>query len=324
MMPTWGEILSELKETAKTEKQHCFDVVRRKYLVKLYEKTKRNVILYATKWAQGGVSPSAVSITDEDIQGLMEVIHGLKGPNLDLILHSPGGSAEATEAFVSYLRSKFDNIRVIVPYAAMSAATMLACAGNKIVMGKHSFLGPIDPQMILHTPLGVKSIPAESIKEQFELAKEECHDPKKLGTWLPILGQYGPALLVECDHAISLSKELVTEWLESYMFGGRNDAATLSKKVAKNLTAHKDFKSHGRHINREKAKSFGLVIEDLEDDQELQDLVLSTFHATTHTFNGTPAVKIIENHEGKSFVKHERMVVIPPSGTSPKPMKPSK
>jgi ClpP class serine protease len=28
---------------------------------------------------------------------------------------------------------------------AMSAATMIACAADVIVMGKHSFLGPIDP-----------------------------------------------------------------------------------------------------------------------------------------------------------------------------------
>lgn len=44
----------------------------------------------------------------------MEVIHRLSGSELDLIIHSPGGSAESTEALVSYLRSKFNNIRVIV------------------------------------------------------------------------------------------------------------------------------------------------------------------------------------------------------------------
>ena len=65
---------------------------------------------------------------------------------LDLLMHSPGGSPDAAEAVVNYLRSKFTDIRVIIPQAAMSAATMLACAANRIVMGKHSSLGPIDPQ----------------------------------------------------------------------------------------------------------------------------------------------------------------------------------
>ena len=81
----------------------------------------------------------------------MEVICGLSSSKLDLIVHSPGGSAEVTEALVSYIRTKFADVRVIVPQAAMSAATMLACSANTIMMGKHSFLGPIDPQFILAT-----------------------------------------------------------------------------------------------------------------------------------------------------------------------------
>lgn len=94
------------------------------------------------------------SITNEDLSGLMEVVHGLTGPNLDLILHSPGGSPAAAEALVKYIRSKFDHVRVIVPQMAMSAATMISCSANSIVMGKHSFLGPIDPQFLLPTGVG--------------------------------------------------------------------------------------------------------------------------------------------------------------------------
>ena len=68
---------------------------------------------------------------------------------LDLILHSPGGSPSAAEGIVSYLRSRFDDIRVIVPLKAMSAATMVACAANQIVLGKHSFPRPTVPQMLV-------------------------------------------------------------------------------------------------------------------------------------------------------------------------------
>lgn len=325
-MPTWGEILTELKHTDEQGVKPPFDAVRRKYLVSTYNNTGRNTILYATKWTQGGnTDPELISITDEDVQGLMEVIHGLKGPSLDLIVHSPGGSAEATEAIVSYLRTKFSDIRVIIPQSAMSAATMLACASNKIVMGKHSFIGPIDPQLMLHTQVGVQAVPAQAILDQFELAKSECEDPKKLGSWLPILSQYGPALLIQCANALKLSEQLVSEWLESYMFAGRENAKDVSKGIAAKLADHKEFKSHGRHINRDKAKEMGLIVEDLEDDQEFQDLILSVFHATTHTFNGTNAVKIIENHNGKAFVKQQQPILIqqspPPSKVHVEPLK---
>src|SRR5437868_4027241 len=136
-MPTWGELLNEL-QASKGQKQP-FDAIRRKYLIQLSQHTGRAAILYSTKFASPGVtvSPDMLSINDEDLQGLMEVTHGLSNPNLDLILHSPGGTIEAAEALVLYLRSKFDNIRAIVPNLAMSAATMISCASNRVMMGKH-------------------------------------------------------------------------------------------------------------------------------------------------------------------------------------------
>jgi hypothetical protein len=309
-LPTWGEILNEIiEEHQKTEKPP-FDSVRRKYLKRLQEYTKRNVILYATKWTQaGGIHPELISITDEDVQGFMEAVHGLNG-KLNLILHSPGGSLEATEALVTYLRSKFDHIKVIIPNAAMSAATLLSCAADEVVMGKHSFISPIDPQLILETPLGPQAVPAQAILEQFSMAKEECADPKKFGTWLPILGQYGPALLVQCKHALALAQELASEWLAQYMLLGEPNSKEKAEQVAARLTNLSLWKSHSRHISREEAKDLGLKITNLEDDQTLQDLVLSVFHSTTHTFSGTPAVKIIENHEGKAFIKHFQPITV--------------
>jgi hypothetical protein len=46
-----------------------------------------------------------------------------------------------------------------------------------------------------------------------------------------------------------------------------------------------------------------LVIRDLEGDQVEQDLFLSVHHAASHTFDMSPAVKIIENHLGKAYMR---------------------
>lgn len=303
-MPTWGEILLELQVAGQSSQAPPFDAVRRKYLVSLHAHTKRNTILYATKWTQPGVSsPELVSITEEDVQGLMEVVHGLQGAELDLVIHSPGGSPEAAEAFVSYLRSKFTHVRVVVPHLAMSAATMIACSANSIVMGKHSFLGPIDPQIILRTALGQRAVPAQAILAQFDRAVSECVDQTKLAAWLPILGQYGPDLLIQCQEVSEMSEKMVREWLERYMFAGRPDREIKANEIANWLATHSNFRSHSKHITRAEAESRGLIIEYLEADQTLQDLVLSVYHSTTHAFSVTPAVKIIENHLGKAFIK---------------------
>lgn len=241
----------------------------------------------------------------------MEVVHGLDGAvGLDLIVHSPGGSPDAAEALVHYLRSKFSDIRIVVPQAAMSAATMLACAGDRIVMGKHSSLGPIDPQFLLATPSGTMAHPAQAILDQFDLAKDECKDPQLLGAWMPILPQYGPSLLLQCMNALDLAENLVAEWLRTWMLApqGRDKAARKARAIARTLSNHAKFKSHGRPIHRDAARGMGLVVDNLEDDQVLQDLVLTVYHATMHTFGATTAAKIIENQLGRAFVK---MQVVP-------------
>jgi hypothetical protein len=309
-VPTWGEILNELQDPANRLQNGLPDLdgVRRKYLARLATLTGRSTIVYYTDWL--GKGGPATAITLEDMQGMMEVCRGLPGPSLDLLLHSPGGSPEATASIVRYLRRKFDDIRVFVPLAAMSAATMWALASNRIVMGKHSQLGPIDPQIVFATG----STPARAIIRQFERAKEECRDPALLGAWAPILQQYGPALIEQCEAAEALARRLVREWLELYMFSGEDNAGEKAEKVAGYFANYEIHQSHSLGIDRYQAKEIGVKVEDLEADSELQDAVLSVHHAIVHTFQG-PATKLVENQEGHAYVKLAQQVAIQfPSG----------
>lgn len=183
----------------------------------------------------------------------------------------------------------------------MSAGTMLACSADEIIMGKHSFIGPIDPQFILQTSVGIQAVPAHAILEQFEKAQKEIADnPKLLNSWLPMLSQYGPALLILCKNQIDFGRQLVENWLNSFMFKGKdgNDA----KRIAEYLSNHGNFKTHSKHLNINLAKSLGLVVSDIESSQGFQEHVLSAFHATMLTLN-TAAVKIICNQNGNTFVK---------------------
>ena len=317
-MPSWGGILKEISGLISRDPR-ALDLVRRKYIASQYAHSRRAIILYATKWTEPteNVPPHLVSIADADIQGLMEVIHGVKETKLDLILHSPGGSLAAADACVQYLRSKFEHIRVFVPHAAMSAATMIACAADEIVMGKHSFLEPIDPQLIMHTSLGVRSIPAQAILDQFDKARLECQDPSRLAVWLPMLQQYGPDLLVQCENLCALSRDLVQSWLATYMFKSVVDGADRAAAIAAWLANHAEFKMHGKYINRERLREHGLNIVNLERDKDEQEYVLSMFHATTHTFTNSGAVKIIENHLGNAYINQVQQVVIQPTPTAP-------
>lgn len=307
-MPSWGHILNEINQTLQRGDRNAYDTVRRKYILELHKKTNRNLIVYASKWTSGDATPNLVSINDEDVHAFMEAVHGLKGNDLDLVLHTGGGSAEATDAIVSYLRQKFTNIRVIIPQAAMSAGTMLACAADEIIMGKHSSIGPIDPQFILNTPTGIQAVPAHAILEQFEKAQKEISEnPKLLNSWMPMLGQYGPALIIRCKNQIQFAKQTVENWLKLYML---KDSPTKAIEIAEYLSNHDNFKTHGKHINVIEAKRLGFKIIDLEGDQDLQDRILSAFHATMITLN-TASVKIICNHNGSAYVKQQQIFKAP-------------
>lgn len=303
-MPSWGQILNEIQASLKTNGMG-FDAlshVRNKYLSQLSQLTGRDTIIYASRWTQGDSPPQLVSINEEDVHAFMEALYGLDGKALDLILHTGGGSAETAEALISYLRQKYDDIRAIVPQAAMSAGTMLACAGNTIVMGKQSSLGPIDPQIILQTQVGLRAVPAHAILDQFEMAKEDCgKNPKNLGVWMPMLSQYGPALLIQCKNHIRFSKELVEGWLSAFMFKG--ETTELPSKIANYLSDHGNFNTHSKHVNLEASITLGLKIQQLESDQNLQEAVLSAFHATMHSFGMSPAAKIVANHKGNCYIK---------------------
>jgi Serine dehydrogenase proteinase len=324
-LPTWGEELKELGELIKQAEAGTlppdaspFDVLRRKYLKRLSDLTGRATIVYATAYLEGKDAPtSTLSVDLGDKQGFMEAVSNVTEREVDLFLHSPGGSAEAAEALMEYLRTRFDHIRAVVPIAAMSAATMMALAADEILMGSHSQLGPIDPQLTIFTPEGPRSAPAQAIIDQFQKAKEECRDPANIAAWLPILRSYGPGLLAVCDDQRQLAEEYVARVLRHHMFNGDPDAERKGKDAAAWFADYKAFKSHGRRVSPEDARDQGIKVIDLEADDALQDAVLSVHHAVAHTLSGTAAVKIVENQHGRAWIRAHQTQVIQVQGPAP-------
>lgn len=225
----------------------------------------------------------------------MLAVHKMdKEKGLDLILHTPGGDIAATESLVDYLYSIFDkNIRVIVPQISMSAGTMIALCSREIVMGKHSNLGPIDPQM--------GGLACQAILDEFEQAKREIRtNPHAAALWQVIIGKYHPTLLGACKQAIEWSEKMVESWLKYNMCSEDPKKVDV---ILKTFADHKKQKSHSRHVSKKECEELGLNITSLEGDHDFQDYVLTTHHAFMHTFTNTAAVKIIENHNGTAYVE---------------------
>ena len=301
-MPSWKELLEELKARGGVH-----DIVRREYLQKLHQITGRNIIAYYSGWLQkGALQKQGVpfGLDDSDKNGFMTTIHELdRNLGLDLILHTPGGSTSALESLVDYLREMFGtNMRAIVPQLALSAGTMLALACKEIVMGKHSSLGPIDPQ--------IGGLPAHAILEEFQRAANEIGvNAHMMHVWQPILHKYHPTIIGACQKAIRWSEDMAREWLKTGMFAGEADGDAKANAILIGLGSHAITLAHDRHISLRRATDMGLKVIPLEENEELQDAVLSVHHLFIQTLSETAAYKLIENHKGVALIQQVQQVI---------------
>lgn len=316
-MSTFGQILQAVQdEDIARQRLSASDVVRRKQLKTLHELSGRNVVVYYSSWLQrqGPEHYFINQINDEDKHGFMAAFAGLDfSLGLDLILHTPGGDVAATESIIEYLRSKFDNnIRVIVPQISMSGGTMIALAAKEIIMGRHSNLGPIDPQ--------IGNRPAIAILEEFDRAKAEILANSNAALlWQPILMQYFPTMLSHAKQSIAWAKEIGKKTLAEGMFKEEDDPNAKAEALVDFLISHDVHKAHGRHLHRTELRNQGLRIVDLESNDALQDAILSVHHACMLTVGNQNVGKLIENHNGIAHVKVVQMVAMPVPFAMPRP-----
>lgn len=296
-MPTWNEINAEIDHSDPAN----LSEIRRKYLGHLERRVGRTVIAYYSGYLQkrlpNGSYHPASAVDDLDMNGFMAVVHNLdRSRGLDLILHTPGGAIEAGRALVEYLFKMFGrDVRVIVPHMAMSVGTMLACASREILMGKHSCLGPTDPQVKGHPAMGVLA----EVERAIEEIKEE---PLKQFIWQQIFMKYPPSFILDCERACEGSRNMVAAWLRENMFRGEPDASDKARAISNSLMDYKGTTEHSHHFMIDKCKAIGLRVIAIEDDQDLQEDILSIHHAYVATFDRTGAIKIIENAHASNWV----------------------
>jgi hypothetical protein len=316
-LPNWNDVFKAISKSVTNGAPEAVDTYRLKALKKLFDHTQRNIIAYYSGWlSKPGVQ--LLGINDEDMNGFMNAVYGLdKTIGLDLILHTPGGSIASAESIVNYLHLMFHkNMRVIVPQVAMSAGTMIACSSREIILGKQSSLGPIDPQL--------RDLPAQGVLNEFkQVLKEIKLDPDAIQAWRCILQQYHPTFLGQCQQAIDWTKTFVADQLREVMFEGDPDAVAKSQRIVDGLSDADEHKSHERHIPIAKCRDLGLKVVALEDDNELQELVLTVHHCYMFVLTNTGTFKIIENQKGAAFAKQQHLQIQMPTQGLPQRNRPN-
>lgn len=253
---------------------------------------------------------SPIAIDYDDRKHFFDQIGNLKGDKIDIILETPGGFAEIVEDLVEYTRSIFSEVAIIVPGYAKSAGTIMAMAGDEILMDSTSALGPIDAQISQNN----KTFSAHAFLQGLEKIKDEVAAKGVLNrAYVPILQNISIGEIQGCENALDFSKLLVTDWLSKYKFKfwAKHSSTGLpvteeekkqrAAEIAKCLCDHGHWLTHGRSISIKDLTDMGLQITDFSKDAELADAIRRYYLLLTLTFDTTSIYKIFETVDSQLY-----------------------
>lgn len=203
---------------------------------------------------------------------------------IDVFLYSTGGITIAGYALVNLFREFCEEFNVIIPFKALSCATLISLGANEIIMTKMGQLSPIDPSLehplapIVQIPgvAGGNIVPVsvEDVNAFIELARKEIglSEENSMKAVLEILAsKVNPIVL----GAIQRSREQIA-FLASMLMKCHIKEEEHIKNTVDILTRQRF--SHDYIISRKEAKEvLGLNI--IEPDEALTALIIDLFDA---------------------------------------------
>ncbi|MDI3543944.1 MAG: hypothetical protein PWQ28_225 [Candidatus Woesearchaeota archaeon] len=245
---------------------------RLKIIKKIEESRKSKVLVYLT-----GDRPNALANIAEDAVRPMydHILKFGKVKNIDLFLYSRGGDVSTPWKIISMLREYCDNLTVLIPSKAYSAATLIALGADKIIMGPKAELGPIDPTLEMSSTGQInKPINTEDVIAYVSFMKEKVNltDQAALCQVTSQLAQdITPLTLGTIYRTYSHIRLVAKKMLDSHKEKiDESKAQTIVESLTEKMFSH----SHG--INRREAKGIGLNVEFADDELEKQmwDLIV--------------------------------------------------
>jgi len=184
---------------------------------------------------------------------------------LDVLLDSYGGDMNIAYN-LAFLFRKYGHkeLSFIIPRQAKSAATILACAGDNILMTDIAELGPIDSQFYSSDPEnianGIDSLCEKDVSNTLDMIRGEFQKGSKEMAFSMIKGIPSPLLFSRIKRADCLAKHYFSTILKGRML--KDDAENADKIVEK---ISKGYPDHGFCINRQEAINMGLKAEAIQN-----------------------------------------------------------
>jgi len=227
-------------------------------------KTQRSGVLCYPFFLGGiSMSPSLVDDIYEDIRDKCKDCDG----RLDVILDSGGGDIDSAYNLALLLqRVGHRELNFIIPRWAKSAATLLACSGNCILMSPVAELGPVDPQITELNPLEgrLEQFSPLHIDSTLDLIRSEFENGnEKLAKGLLERLQF-PLTLGSFRKSLDIGRQYLIRLLSSRMYPSPEDSQKV-KEIANRLT--EGYADHGFCIKIEEAKAIGLKVKELTGNE---------------------------------------------------------
>ena len=232
-----------------------------------------------------------------------------KVKNLDLVIHTFGGSGEIAEKIVEMCRSHCaGEFRVIVPNMAKSAGTLIALGADKIVMGYCSELGPIDPQIRIVISNAPQLVSAwtfirarDALVEKVNQALAKNENP---AAYLQQLAAIDPIFVTHCDQLMTFAKKLGQKWIASRLQASGaqpKEAEEQADRVIQFLSNVVEHITHGRLISAKELKKHttpALNVVELTEQDEFWQLLWELYvRCEVFLKSAPPKAKLIESSD---------------------------
>jgi ClpP class serine protease len=234
----------------------------RKGLIQAIERERKSrVLTYVLSDRRG----SSAQVAEDAVRPMYDhLLNFGKQPKIDLFLFSIGGHLEVPWRIISMLREFTSDLAVLLPYKAMSAATLISLGADEIVMGRKGELGPIDPQLTIQRGGGEtaaqETMSVEDVMSYLRFVKERAGltDQQALADAIkPLADKLNPWVLGQISRVSLHIREVARKLLTSR--GKRDASAEQRLQVIIEMLAEKTYQ-HGHAIGRQEAKEIGLNI----------------------------------------------------------------
>jgi len=111
---------------------------------KIEESRSSRLLVYITGDRRGLETKIAIDAYPFCLTQLMQMGYQEK---IDLFLYSTGGTTMACYGLVNLIKEFCESFNVIIPFKALSCATLMALGADNILMTKMGQLSPIDPSI---------------------------------------------------------------------------------------------------------------------------------------------------------------------------------